>query len=80
VLVVVPRLVAGLLNDADEPPIGQIWEDTRLSIPSDNFSGTYRNVFTGQELDPHTSDRSSSFAVSKILADFPVGLYFAQAT
>ena len=35
VLVVVPRLVAGLLQDMDVAPIGpQIWGDTRVLLPS----------------------------------------------
>ena len=52
VLVVVPRLVAGLLNDIDVPPIGpRIWEDTHILIPFCSCSEKYRNVFTGEVLE-----------------------------
>jgi len=71
VFVVAPRLVAGLLNDHDLPPIGpQIWQDTYLQLPHRGPSETYRNVFTGEVL---ASD--DKIALSKLLADFPVALF-----
>jgi len=75
VMVVVPRLVAGLSNDINLPPTGpQIWEDTQVLIPSCDCSKKYQNAFTGQVLDHQTSDGHTKIAVSKILAEFPVAL------
>jgi (1->4)-alpha-D-glucan 1-alpha-D-glucosylmutase len=79
VLVVAPRLVAGLLNDIDVnvPPIGpRVWEDTHILIPFCSCSEKYRNVFTGEVLDLEKSDGYEKIAVSKVLAEFPVALCF----
>ena len=77
VLVVVPHLVAGLLNNIDVPPIGtRIWEDTHISIPFCSCSQKYRNVFTRETVDLEKSDGCEKIAVSKLLAEFPVGLWF----
>ncbi len=74
-LVIVPRLVAGLLNDRDIPPIGpRIWEDTHILLPFCSCSKKYRNVFTGEALELHKSDNYEKIAVSEALAEFPVAL------
>jgi (1->4)-alpha-D-glucan 1-alpha-D-glucosylmutase len=75
VLVVVPRLVAGLLNNIDVPPIGpRIWEDTEVLLPFCTCSEKYRNVFTGEILETEKRDDSEKIAVSKILSEFPAAL------
>src|SRR5712692_5412490 len=74
-LVVVPRLVAGLLNDIDLPPIGpRIWEDTYVMLPLRGCSETCRNAFTGEVLDLEKTDEYAKIGVSKALAEFPVAL------
>ena len=76
VLVVVPRLIAGLLSDIDVPPVGaRIWEDTHVLLPFCSCPKQYRNVFTGKVLDSQTDDGCSRIAVAKALAAFPVGLW-----
>ena len=73
--VIVPRLVAGLLNDRDVPPIGRrIWEDTHILLPLCSCSKKYRNVFTGEALELHKGDNYEKIAVSEALAEFPVAL------
>jgi (1->4)-alpha-D-glucan 1-alpha-D-glucosylmutase len=74
-LVVVPRLVAGLLNDIDLPPIGpRIWDDTRVLLPFRSGSEKCRNEFTGEVLDLQKTDEYAKIAVSQALAEFPVAL------
>jgi malto-oligosyltrehalose synthase len=74
-LVVVPRLVAGLLNDIDLPPIGpRIWDDTHVLLQLRSGSETCRNAFTGEVLDLPQTDGYAKIAVSKVLAEFPVAL------
>jgi (1->4)-alpha-D-glucan 1-alpha-D-glucosylmutase len=69
-LVVAPRLVAGLLNSTDLPPIGpRIWEDTLVVLPSGDFHTGYRNVLTGKFLGSR-----SEISVSEVLSEFPVAL------
>ena len=74
-LVVVPRLVAGLLNDLDLPPIGpRIWDDTHVLVPLRSDSEKCRNAFTGEVLDLQKTDDYAKIAVSEALAEFPVAL------
>jgi (1->4)-alpha-D-glucan 1-alpha-D-glucosylmutase len=72
-LVVVPRLVASLLEDRDLPPIGaQIWEDTRVLLP---FSASEcQNVLTGKTMETEKADGHARIDVSIALAEFPVAL------
>jgi (1->4)-alpha-D-glucan 1-alpha-D-glucosylmutase len=73
VLVVVPRLVAGLLQDTDVAPIGpQIWGDTRVLLPS--CPENYRNTFTGESVSLQKSNGGGHLPVSEVLKDFPVAL------
>ena len=86
ILVIVPRLVASLLNHNDNdkefdlPPIGpSIWDDTHLLLPFSDCSGNYRNAFTGEVLEVHPgSGGYSRIDVAQILSKFPVALYFAS--
>jgi len=79
VLVVVPRLTAGLLNEMDLPPIGpRVWEDTQVVLPFCSGSEKYCNAFTGEVLDVEKTDRHPRIAVSMVLAEFPVALCSSQ--
>jgi (1->4)-alpha-D-glucan 1-alpha-D-glucosylmutase len=70
VLVVVPRLISGLLDDTELPPVGpQIWEDTHVLPPLSGSGKQSQNVFTGE-----VADLGTRIDVSKILAEFPVAL------
>jgi (1->4)-alpha-D-glucan 1-alpha-D-glucosylmutase len=72
-LVVAPRLVAGLLNDTDLPPIGpRIWGDTRVLLPFRRCSEKGRNALTGEVLDLQKTDEYATIGVSEALAKFPV--------
>ena len=74
-LVVVPRLIAGLLNNIDLPPMGpRIWDDTHVLLPLRSGSEECRNAFTGEVLDLQKTDEYAKIGVSKILAEFPVAL------
>jgi (1->4)-alpha-D-glucan 1-alpha-D-glucosylmutase len=69
-LVIAPRLVAGLLNNTDLPPIGpRIWEDTRVVLPAGDCRTKYRNILTGRVL-----DSTAEISVSEALAEFPAAL------
>jgi (1->4)-alpha-D-glucan 1-alpha-D-glucosylmutase len=70
VVVIVPRLISTLLNDFDVPPIGpQVWQDTQILLPSRDSGKPYRNIFTGEVLEPGVQ-----MNVSQILSEFPVAL------
>jgi (1->4)-alpha-D-glucan 1-alpha-D-glucosylmutase len=70
ILVVVPRLVAGLLTDVDIPPIGpRVWDDTRITLPDYGGRNKCRNVFTGKLLNSATQ-----ISLAEALAEFPLAL------
>ena len=76
ILVVVPRLVAGLLDNNPVPPIGsRIWEDTHVLIPFCSCSASYRNVFTGRIVVAERVGKYETLSVAKVLEEFSVGLW-----
>jgi maltooligosyltrehalose synthase len=79
-LVIVPRLVATLLNQADGPPLGsEVWEDTHILLPSCSCSKSYRNAFTGDVADQSKTGAESKLDISTAFAEFPTALYFFQS-
>ncbi len=75
VLVVVPRLVAQLVEGARKPPLGpEVWADTRLNLPPHLAARTYRNVFTGEVLRPEDHQGTTGPSLATVLGRFPVAL------
>ncbi|MCE8036851.1 malto-oligosyltrehalose synthase [Halomonas sp. MCCC 1A11062] len=70
-LVVVPRLSAGLLSDADRPlvPPAQ-WGDSGICLP-EGARGAWQSALTGTTLIVTTE----TAAAGELLKDFPVGIY-----
>jgi len=78
VLVIVPRLVAGLLDDIDLPPLGpEIWADTRVVLPPGNSAEVYRNALTGEELRLQSAAGKATIDVANMFSEFPAALLFA---
>ncbi len=78
IIAIVPRLIAGLLSDAEHPPLGeQTWGDTRLLIPAAIPSGALRNAFTGESLEfaSETSPNDPSISLAEVFSQFPVALF-----
>jgi len=74
-IVVVPRLIAALLEDREAPcPAPMIWGDTRLELPA-GLTGDLRNQLTGKPVPMP----SGSLAIAEVLADLPVALLLAAA-
>jgi (1->4)-alpha-D-glucan 1-alpha-D-glucosylmutase len=75
IIVVVPRLIAALLQDREQPcPAPAAWGDTRLELPP---------VFADRELLNHLTERpvprpSGALAVADALADLPIALLVAS--
>src|SRR5262249_17148448 len=52
-IVVVPRLVVQLTEEAERPPVGpEVWRQTRLLLPAPLADCCWQNVFTGELLTP----------------------------
>jgi (1->4)-alpha-D-glucan 1-alpha-D-glucosylmutase len=72
-IVIVPRLIAGLLRDCTAPcPAPAAWGDTRIALP-EGFSDDLRNQLSGKRVAP----TSGSITVADALAELPVALLFA---
>jgi (1->4)-alpha-D-glucan 1-alpha-D-glucosylmutase len=63
-IVAVPRLVTQLVP-AGTCPIGDVWGDRRIALPS---GGTWRNVFTEESLE------GDSLRLADVFATFPVAI------
>lgn len=79
-IVVVPRLIARLLADRHEAPLGAaVWQDTKLRMPGLNPRQTWRHVFTGERVRVAMEDDQPTLAVADLMAQFPVALLVAQS-
>ena len=74
VLVIVPRLVAGLLPEADVPPLGErVWADTRALVPG-GAAPRYRHALTGECL----GSEDGTLRLAAVFAITPVAFLDAQ--
>jgi (1->4)-alpha-D-glucan 1-alpha-D-glucosylmutase len=79
VLVVVPRLVAGLIGGSSRPPIGaEIWSDTEIILPQQARGVRYRSIFTGETIEGTLSSTDPgapcTLPLAAILGTFPVAV------
>jgi (1->4)-alpha-D-glucan 1-alpha-D-glucosylmutase len=73
-IVIVPRLVAALLEGCETPcPAPSSWDDTRLELPA-GLTDELRNLLTGQPV----SVASGRLAIGDTLAELPVALLAAR--
>ena len=71
-LVVVPRLLATLLPDADTRPVGErIWGGTVVEVPPGG-PAAYRHVLTNDRIDVRTDGGRTVVAVADVFARFPI--------
>jgi (1->4)-alpha-D-glucan 1-alpha-D-glucosylmutase len=71
-IVVVPRLIARLLRDQHELPLGaSVWNHTSLVLSNNQQQRSWRNLFTGESI---TAAAHQPVPVAEILAQFPVAL------
>lgn len=81
VIMVAPRFFASLLGKVEQPtlPLGEfIWGSTTLDIPFHEQDTQYICAFTGKKLIPHQKLSGWCLPIAQVLADFPVGLIFAE--
>ena len=79
-IVVVPRLLAGLLQDVHEAPVGPaVWHDTKLLLSGVDPQQTWHNVFTGAPVTIMVENGQPAVAIAELLSHFPVALLMAQA-
>jgi (1->4)-alpha-D-glucan 1-alpha-D-glucosylmutase len=73
-IVVVPRLVYGLTQGEESPPLGAIWEETTLTLPHEHPATTFRNVLTGETLTTPGPGDNRKLKIADVLKHFPVAL------
>jgi len=76
VLVVAPRLVAGLMGeDARTPPIGRAaWGETRLILPDAAGARRWRNLLTDTVIDARDADGHPALDLADVFEVLPVAL------
>ena len=65
---VAPRFTLTLTGEKQPWALGEAWGDGELPLPA---SGTYRNVFTGEE---HKAGRNKALKLREVLREFPLAL------
>jgi hypothetical protein len=74
-----PRLVARLLSDGHEAPLGEaVWHDPRVLVPGAEPQWDWQNVLTGEPVTFACEDGQPMLAVAEVLAHFPVALLVAD--
>ncbi len=79
-VVVVPRLVAPLLPPEAGlriPPAA--WRDTRIGLPAGALPLRWRDVLSGESLEPDTARGAAGFGLGALLARFPVAVIRPEA-
>src|SRR6185369_2818589 len=75
VISIAPRLVVGLTNGNEHPPIGRdAWQDTALEVPNTGVGDDFRNVFTNERVEVREQKGRRVLEMSDALSTFPVAL------
>jgi (1->4)-alpha-D-glucan 1-alpha-D-glucosylmutase len=75
VIVIVPRLVAGLCGSGAPLPTGPaVWNDTLVPLPKDWEGGGYRNIFTREVWRVPAVGEHRSLRVADVFSVLPVAL------
>jgi (1->4)-alpha-D-glucan 1-alpha-D-glucosylmutase len=75
VVVIAPRLIAGLVGLGGQPPVGrEVWGDTRLLLPKGLAEGRFVNLLTGEFLPAGDGLETPVLPVATALASFPVAV------
>jgi (1->4)-alpha-D-glucan 1-alpha-D-glucosylmutase len=73
-MIVVPRLVAGLLGEEAAPMGNALWEDTWVSLPDRPGVDRYRNLFTGEAVAVNRTASRRTLLAADIFQTFPVAV------
>ncbi|MBA4142010.1 MAG: malto-oligosyltrehalose synthase [Nitrosospira sp.] len=81
-LVVVPRLFAGLMEEHGKSPVGEaVWTDTWLELPSERMQESWTNILTGETFSAHAhkEDRGlKGLEIAQLFKTFPYALLKAD--
>ncbi|MBI2469714.1 MAG: hypothetical protein HYV59_00515 [Planctomycetes bacterium] len=75
VLVVVPRFSTNLMQLPERLPFGKdVWKDSHVVIPFEETGISYRNIFTGENVNTVRQNDLTVLYLSETFANFPVAL------
>jgi len=75
VLVVAPRLVAGLTGEEPRLPLGrEIWDRNTIMLPHNLAGHGFRNVLTGEEVEPIRGEGRAQLLLADALRVLPVAI------
>jgi len=75
IVVVVPRLIFGLTQGAELPPVGEdLWQETTLPLPRAQAGSLFRNVLTRETVAAFAVDGKAALKIGQVLKTFPVAL------
>jgi (1->4)-alpha-D-glucan 1-alpha-D-glucosylmutase len=71
IIVIVPRLLGKVIGASMQAPVGDIWENTRITLPN---SFVYQNIFTGARIEPTEGANGPQVEAREIFARLPVAV------
>jgi len=77
ILVLVPRLFLVLTRREPGLPIGTVWRDTQVEIPSALAAATWRNIFTDEIVAARKAEEGAMIDLATVFMHFPYGLLVA---
>jgi (1->4)-alpha-D-glucan 1-alpha-D-glucosylmutase len=80
VVIVAPRLVAGMMGDTGERlPIGEAWESTSIVLPPELSRADWSDRLTGQRSTAREENGRHVLPLSEVLGTLPLGLLESQS-
>lgn len=79
VLVVAPRLVAGLMQGSPRPPLGaDVWGETSLLLPDEIAGNAFTNVLTGERLEATVGGGRRGLSLGTVFQRLPVAMLVTE--
>lgn len=74
VIVAVPRLCVGLAGGREEPPLDEVWKDTRIMLPLELCGRRWVEHLTGASFAGKEGQADGAISLSRMLQVLPVGV------
>jgi (1->4)-alpha-D-glucan 1-alpha-D-glucosylmutase len=72
-IVIAPRLIAGLTRNGAKPPLGiEAWGDTHIILPHNLTGENFKNLYTGETVTTGHRERGADILLADALKVFPV--------
>ncbi len=75
VMTVIPRFLATLTSQRSERPLSVPWEDSWVAVPPGQNAGRFRNLFTGEIVEPESMQGRRVLPAAQAFRHCPVALF-----